>query len=527
MSIVVGFVFVIGILVFIYELGHFIFAKKFGVRVEKFSLGFGKKLFGFRRGETEYLISALPLGGYVKMFGEGGEGVFIVEDVGVDSAAHKAGFLSGDKITGIEGYDLSSITSWKELEARLRKKPGAVYTFFVEREDKLLEIKAGPDGFEGSSVYSEKEYPRSFSKQSILSRLKIIVAGPLMNLIFPFVIMPIVFMIGISVPAYLEMSPTIEYVAKDSPAEIAGFMPGDAISEINNKPVANWRDVRFAFAESLGSQVVVKVKRDDATKSLTIIAPATPGGIEDAGIALPLEAVVGRLMPGAPAEKSGIKVGDRIVKIDGQPVVNWYEMASLIGVRADAEISLLIERDTEKISISVKPRPMGESGRGIIGIEPLMGTTLKKYGFFKSITEGIKAAAKLVVDITNLLLLFVYKMVTGQLSLSAAKNVIGGPIAIAQLSGTAVQGGIATLLHFTAFISVSLGLINLFPIPVLDGGHIVYLTVEAIRRRPLSMKTLEITQRIGFVFLILLMFLAVDNDINRLDVFEKLKELFN
>lgn len=527
MSILIGFIFVIGILVLIHEFGHFLVAKRSGVRVEKFSLGFGKKLFGFRRGETQYQLCALPLGGFVKMFGEGGEGSFIVEEITADSPAHKAGFTDGDKIIEIEGYDLTSIPSGKELEGKLKSKPGAEFKFIIEREDKQFEIKAGPDALEGSTVYSESEYPRSFSKQSILSRLGIIVAGPFMNLVFPFVLMPIVFMIGIAVPAYLEKSPTIEYVAKDSAAEKAGFMPGDSISQINDKHVDTWRDVRFAFAENLGSLVVVKVDRGGVSKSISMKAPTTPGGIEDAGIALPLKAVVGKLMTDAPAQKAGVKVGDRIVEINGQPVANWYQMASIISKRPDQEITLLIQRDTEKISIKMKPMLIGESGRGIIGIEPLAEVTLKKYGFLDSIVEGIKTAGQLVVDITNLLLKFVYKLVTGQLSMSAAKSTIGGPIAIAQMSGAALQSGISTLLQFTVYISISLGLINLFPIPVLDGGHVVYLTLEAIRRRPLSIKTLEITQRIGFVFLIMLMLLAVYNDINRLNVFEKLKGLFN
>ena len=232
MTAIIAFIFVIGILVFIHELGHFLLAKWSGVRVEKFSLGFGKKLFGFRKGETEYLICALPLGGYVKMYGEGSEGNFIVDKVDPGSDADKAGFRPGDRIVSIEGIELTSFPRWKQLEASLEKEPAKDYQFVLERDDKKIEITAKAGSLEGADTYSEKEYPRGFSNQPLLNRLLIVVAGPFMNFLLPFFFLPIVYMIGITVPAYLEQAPVIGYIKPGSQAEEAGFMKGDKILEI-------------------------------------------------------------------------------------------------------------------------------------------------------------------------------------------------------------------------------------------------------------------------------------------------------
>ena len=187
MTAIIAFIFVIGILVFIHELGHFLVAKWSGVRVEKFSLGFGKKLFGFTRGETEYLVCMLPLGGYVKMYGEGVEGNFIVDKVKAGSLAEKSGFISGDRIVNVEGLDLKEFDRWKQLEAVLEKEPETEYEVTVERDGKPVELTVRAQGFEGSDNYAEKEYPRGFSTQPILNRLAIVVAGPFMNFLLPFI----------------------------------------------------------------------------------------------------------------------------------------------------------------------------------------------------------------------------------------------------------------------------------------------------------------------------------------------------
>jgi regulator of sigma E protease len=526
MSTVIGFIFVIGILVFIHELGHFLFAKKAGIRVEKFSLGFGKRLFGFRRGETEYLVSLLPLGGYVKMFGEGGEGGFIIERVDEGSPSELAGFKCGDKIKHIEGLDISQYDSWSLLRKKLEEHSGRKYKITVEREDETLSAEVTPESFVGAQIYAEREYPRSFSKKSIADRLKVVIAGPSMNLIFPFIVMPIVFMIGISVPKYLEDIPKIGYIAPSSVAEKAGLLAGDTILKINGKEIRSWREVNVEIGMHPGDTIELSVERDGVTRTLRVQIPQTPAGVESIGIALPLDAKVGTVMPNSPAQTSGLKPGDRILSINGTPVENWYQMASLIQENPNREVTLKIVRGSDILTVSITPKPLQEEGKGAIGITPYREEVLKKYGFFESIKEGVKTAGRMIVEITALLFTFLFKLITGQISLGTAGKTIAGPIAIAQFSGAAAEGGIASLLQFTVFISINLGIINLLPIPILDGGHIVYLVIEAVRKKPLSLKTLEIAQRIGFAFLILIMFLAVYNDIARLNVFEKIAELF-
>src|SRR3989337_2604047 len=267
MTVILAFLFVIGILVFIHELGHFILAKWSGVKVEKFSLGFGKKILGFRRGETEYLISLLPLGGYVKMYGEGGEGGFIIENLEPSSPAEKVGFKSGDKLISEEGIDLNNLSLWNQLESTLSKNPEQEYTFAIERDEKKLKLKVKTEGLNGIRAFSEKDYPRSFSNQSILNRFRIVFAGPFMNLALPFLLLPIVFMLGINVPAYLEKPPVIGYVEPDSSASKAGFHRGDKIIEINGESLKTWRDANITFLSNPGSILKVKVERDGEIKT--------------------------------------------------------------------------------------------------------------------------------------------------------------------------------------------------------------------------------------------------------------------
>jgi len=526
MSTILAFIFVIGILVFVHELGHFLLAKRAGIRVEKFSLGFGKTLFSFRKGETEYLISALPLGGYVKMFGEGGEGALIIEEAEAGSRAAKSRFMSGDKIVGIDGIELKEYSKWNDLRSALAADGNRKYAIEIERWGERQTIEAAPDDLTGARIFSEQEYSRSFANKSILDRLKVIVAGPFMNLAFPFVVMPIVFMIGIAIPKYLEESPVIGYVEPDSIAARAGFLPGDVITEIKGKEVSNWKDVNLQFGINPGSTIPIDIERGSSIVEINIDTPREPGTMDTIGISPPLEPRVGGLLPGAPAERAGLVKGDVILSIDGTAVSHWNQMAKIIRKNEGKEITLEVKRGSRTLKVALTPVSLQQKGKGAIGISPWMNEITKKYGFFNAIVEGVSAAFKLVVNMTLLLVGFVVKLITGQIALSTAGKTIAGPIAIAKFSGSAAQGGLASLLQFTVFISVNLGIINLFPIPMLDGGHVVYLTIEAVRKRPLSMKTLEIVQRVGFAFLMFIMFVAVYNDISRLGILDMIGKLF-
>lgn len=512
-----AFIFVIGILVFIHELGHFLVAKWKGVRVEKFSLGFGKKLVGFRSGETEYLISLLPLGGYVKLYGEGGEGNLIIEDVRPDSKADRTGFMPGDKILKIDDIDLGSFPSWKQLANTLRTNNEKEYIFEVERQDEKIRIKSMAESLDGINVFSEKEYPRSFSNKSIISRLMIVVAGPFMNFLLPFLFLPIIFLIGISVPAYLESPPVVGYVEPNSAASKAGFEKGDVVTEINGKAIKTWRDLNITVQSNPDILLNIVVLRDGMTKSIEFKSSPSSQGVVEVGISEELEAKIGEVIDGSPAAQSrALQKGDQILAVNGEKITDWYQMSSIIRDSGDKEVTLLVNRGDKQFNVSLTPKIIGGGNYPAIGITPERDQILKKYGFIDAIIEGIKEAAKLIFEVTVLLFSFLFKLVTGKISLGTAGKSLAGPLLIAKVSGSAAESGLASLMQFTAFISINLAIINLFPIPMLDGGHVLYLGIESIKRKPLSQRTLEISQRIGFTVLIFIMFVAIFNDITRL-----------
>jgi regulator of sigma E protease len=529
MTAIIAFIFVIGILVFIHELGHFLLAKWSGVRVEKFSLGFGKKLLGFRRGETEYLVSVLPLGGYVKMYGEGSEGNFIVDKVEPGSDAERAGFRSGDRIVSIDGLELTSFPRWKQLESNLEKEPERDYLFVVERDDKKIDITAKARSLEGADAYSEKEYPRGFSNQPLFNRLLIVVAGPFMNFLLPFIFLPIVFMIGITVPAYLEQPPVIGYIKPGSQAEEAGFRKGDRILEIEGTEVSDWKDVNIELQTNPDALLNIEVERDGVRKVIPVKATASSEGIVAIGFGEPIEPKIGSVIAGTPADAADLRKGDEILDINGTKVADWDQMASIVKENSGKEITLLVNRDGKEITKKITPETSVETGKGAIGVSPYQEEIVKKYGFFGAIVNGVKEAANMIIEVTVLLFGFLFKLATGKIALGTAGKSLAGPILIAKVSGAAAENGIAQLLQFTCFISINLAIINLFPIPMLDGGHVLYLMIESIKKKPLSQRSLEISQRIGLTILIFIMFLAIYNDLSRVkgDILDSLSRVVN
>lgn len=344
----------LGVIIFVHELGHFTLAKLMNVKVEKFSLGFGRKLVGWRRGETEYLISALPLGGYVKMLGQ--------SDIG-----------------------------------------------------------------EAEEPMSEEDRARAFNRQSVIKRALIVLAGPIFNIMFAAVVFFFIFVNG--VPSLL---PQVGEVMEDSPAMKAGLRQGDVISSINGAGIDGWSDMTSVIWESAGKPLAIEVKRGDELLSITI----TP-------------------------ERKTVK------DIFGQ----------------DKEI-------------------------GLIGVKPSGAVFTRKTG----LSGALSGSVTRTLDIAGITLVSVVKLIQRVIP----AETIGGPILIVQLAGQQASEGALSFFNFMAVISITLGVINLFPIPVLDGGHLVFLLVEAVRRKPVSEKTMALAQRIGLVILVMIMALAVYNDIARL-----------
>jgi len=421
----VYFLIVIGVLVFVHELGHFIVAKRNGVRVEKFSLGMGPKIpgLGFKKGETEYVISWLPLGGYVKMAGENPD----------------------------------------------------------------EETSGAPDEFPSKTPWQ---------------RAKIVVTGPLTNILLAFIIMPFVFLVG----TYAEGPAKVGFVEKGSPAERAGFQPGDVIEEINGRSISDWTKAITLIAVNPDSDVTVMLDRNGEKKTLLLRPEAVSElKIGNAGIVPDIPVEIGRLLPGLPAEKAGLALHDKILSVNGVTMYHWNQFSAFVRESKGVRLDLAVEREGKRKTISVQP--VTKEGRLVIGIEPYFHLVLKRYGLHDSLRMGFSKTIE-SIDITFITL---RKLVTFGLSIKT----LGGPVMIAQMSGQAAHAGLSAFLALLAMVSVSLGVLNLLPIPVLDGGMLLFLAIEAVRKKPMSQKVMEVSQSIGAALLISLIAVVSYNDIMR------------
>ncbi|MEK7735958.1 MAG: RIP metalloprotease RseP [Nitrospirota bacterium] len=430
----------LGILIFVHELGHFLFAKKLGVRVLKFSLGFGPKLIGKKYGDTEYLVSAVPLGGYVKMLGE---------------------------------------------------EPG----------DEL----------------KEEDKPFAYNYQPVWKRFLIVFSGPVFNLFFAAAIFFVVFLSGVPVP-----KPYAGKVMDNSPAAAAGLITGDRIAAINGKTVSGWDDIDVSVNESRGEKLLFKIEREGKIIELPITPEKKTGKnifgenteVMDIGIMPLLYPEVGEVIKNAVAEKAGIKKGDRIVEIEGASIKTWHDMTSIIHGSPEKPLRLKIKRDENFLELTVTPGkktfkyPDGtEKQIGLIGIGPAGNNVIKKYNPLKAASLGVKRTWDMVVLTVVGIVKLIQRIIPA--------DTLGGPIMIFQMAGQQASLGVMNFFLFMAVISINLGVLNLLPIPILDGGHILFLGIEAVRRKPLSEKVMMIAQRIGLAIIIALMVFAFYNDIMR------------
>ncbi len=431
----------LGILVFVHELGHFLLAKMIGVKVLKFSLGFGPKIIGRKFGDTEYLLSAIPLGGYVKMLGE---------------------------------------------------EPG--------------------------EELSESERTRAYNYQSVWKRFAIIFSGPLFNLVFAAFIFALIFMSGVPTPR-----PDIGDVEENSPAAASGLLTGDRVEQISGKPVESWNDISGILSKSSGQTLAFKVIRNDRVVEVPVKPEKKMGknifGEEKetwhVGIEPLLLPEVGAVMKGSRAEEAGLKRGDKVIEIEDTALKTWKNMTAMIHASPEKPLKFRIQRGEQVMDITITPKkesyktPDGEEmAIGLVGIKPAGNDFIKKYGPVESVSLGLKRTW----DISELTVLSMVKLVQRIIPSST----IGGPIMIFQMAGEQASQGALNFFTFMAIISINLGILNLLPIPILDGGHIFFLAIEAIRRKPLSDNVVMIAQKAGLVFLLTLMALAFYNDIVRL-----------
>lgn len=426
----ISVVFVLGGCVLIHEFGHFAAAKLFGVRVETFSIGFGKRLFGWRRGETDYRVSALPFGGYVKMTGE----------------------------------------------TPLDNRTGA---------------------------------PEEFMSHPRWQRLIIALAGPFMNVLLAVGLLTAVFMVHYERPAYLDQRAKIGYVVPDTPAAKAGVKTGDTIVKIDGIDNPTWEDVRLNTMVSPGTPVKLEILRDHQVIPDSVVPEKNADGqAADPGWVPDETNVVTSLEPNMPAVKAGIKVGDVISAVNSTPIHSTPEMIALLQQTKDQPVNLTVLHDGHERIVQLTPvltKDNGES-RYRIGMVSEPRIIDAKLPFAKALRTSLdenRRYSMLVFDLVD-------KLIRKQVSIKTMSS----PIGIAQASGEAArQPGWSPLLTLMAIISLQLGIFNLFPIPILDGGMILMLLIEGLMRRDISMRIKERAYQVAFVFLILFAAVVIYNDI--------------
>ncbi len=447
------FVVALGVLVFIHEFGHFIAAKKQGIGVEKFSIGFGPKLFGWTRGETTYMVSLLPFGGYVKLHGEDPE-----EE-------------------GAKGKD-------------------------------------------------------SYSARPIWQRSLVVFAGPAMNLVLALVLMPIIFMLGRYEPVFLDQKPVVVGVRKDSPAEKISLKKGDQILSVEGKTFEKWKDLLDYIILHADQSVEMKVGRGEEILTKKVVigkSLETHAGFlgVEPGYFIGNEPIVDEVSPDSPAQASGFKSGDEILQIDSVPVESWTDMSDKVSASGGKKLALTVRRSGKILTIFLVPRYDEGMKKWLIGVKKdteKRGNTFikKKYGFGEAIVHGTQENLKLA----GLTLSVLGRLVTANLSYKA----LGGPIRIAQASAMAARSGLSDFLYFLCFLSIQLGVLNLLPFPVLDGGHLLFFGIETIQKKPVSAKVRGWAEQVGFVLLITLMVLVTLNDVQNLwnisQLLEKFRHIF-
>ncbi len=443
-----AFALALGILIVVHEFGHYLVARLVGVKVLRFSVGFGKPLLVRRWGRdgTEWVLAAFPLGGYVKM----------------------------------------------------------------------LDEREGP--------VAAAELPRAFNRQPVGKRALVVVAGPLANLLLA------VFLYwGLFVHGVHELRPLLGKPVPASIAERAGIVDGEMVRSVSGKPVLTMQDLRWelmrhivdreeAALEVIGADGNIAFRRLDLRD---VDADRIDGDFMRFIGLMPyrpaLKPVIGTIAPGSPAAAAGLEAGDEIVEIDGKPVAAWADLAATIREAPGRRLPLVVVRSGREITMEVVPATVSEGGRTVarIGVGPRDDPTMRermvvevRLGF----SEGLTRAVAQTWETSILSIRMIGRMLTGDVSW---KNV-SGPVTIADYAGQSARLGIDHYVKFLALISISLGVLNLLPIPILDGGHLLYYLVEVVKGGPLSERAMEIGQQIGMWLLAILMALAFYNDINRL-----------
>lgn len=442
-----SFVVAIGVLITVHEFGHFWVARRLGVKVLRFSIGFGKPLWMHRsrRDQTEYAIAAIPLGGYVKML----------------------------------------------------------------------------DEHEGE--VPQEDLPRAFNRQPVWKRSAIVVAGPLFNFLFAILAYWGVFVTGIE-----GTRPIVGQVTVGSIAAQGGLTKGDEIFTVGGQHTPTWDSASLALLDAAmeGVPVTLEVHRKGRDRAVRLDTTHSAKLLEGTFIlqALgiqpyrpPIPAIIDRVVPGGAAERAGFKAGDKVTAAGGQPIDNWAQWVEFVRNRPDKTFTVTVERDGRSVDLRLTPGAVTQAGRtfgrigayGRIPADLLAGLRAEvRYGPVEALTQSVHKTVRM----SALMLLMLGKMVVGQASIEN----ISGPISIAQYAGESASIGLVPFITFLAVISISLGIINVLPVPLLDGGHLLYYVIELVKGSPVSETAQMVGQKMGILVLLALMGVAFYNDLMRL-----------
>ena len=584
----------IGLLIFIHELGHFLVAKKIGVRVHAFSLGFGPAIISKQFGETEYRVSLIPLGGYVKLAGEQREesntgeawefmskkpwqraavlvagvtcntilafilfivafnvGVpFITSEIGQampGGPAWEAGIRAGDRIVRIDNVtdpDFEDIF----ISIALNGSPAGV-NMEIERDDETFNVNVVPEydasvgvqrigiapasTLEVDKIFTVEnaDAPAKVSELNVNDEIlavngkaistandfrKIINANPGKELnlavlrneqkrdikVTPSVVTR--WMIGLSCA-----TSKLDGVKKGSFAYSLGLNKGDEVVKVNTHDVHGFSELISAVKDSPDGMITLQVKRDSEVKNIkfTKLGEETVKEFSE-GIFPHYGLIVDSTVEGFPAEKSGIKPGDKITSISGENITEWSQLLTLVTASQGKEFEIAWSHNYETVTKTIKPQKNEKNAQGVLGIKFREKKEYRRYGFFKACGVGTH---KTVINIKR-----IYLTIQGFLSKKLSTKALGGPVLIAQASYASAQSGIGKLMYFMAIISINLAVINILPVPVLDGGHLMFLGIEKLKGSPVSEKTMAIANYIGMGLVLTLMIYATKNDIMRL-----------
>lgn len=442
-----SFILALGVLITVHEFGHFWVARKNGVLVKRFSIGFGKTLLRWRDKQgTEFVIAAIPLGGYVRMLDE--------------------------------------------------------------RVDPVL----------------PQFQDLAFNHKTVWQRMAIIAAGPAANLIFAVLVLWLMYMLGVQ-----TMRPVVAQVAPQSIAQQAGFQPGQQIIAVNQHTASDINSVNLLLVEQIGRDSIRLQLRDMQTQALSTVTlntsdwqfdPERQSVFDSLGLQLARPQwhnEIGQIAAGSAAERDGLRSGDKLLRIDDEDITQWSQLQRLVSNAPEQALLITVQRNDEIMQLTVTPAAQSADdgfSQGVLGVTPKLGDWpegvlyTRQYGVIDALGAGFSHSWQL----TRLSIAMIGKLLMGDVSVKH----LSGPISIAQGAGATASIGLVAFLSFLALISVNLAVINLLPLPVLDGGHLMYMLVELIRGKPVSEKTQEAGFRLGALVLLMLMGIALLNDISRL-----------